>query len=90
MATTRLEYTGDGNTVTFSLGTIDLINRSDLKVYIFEPSRDSNTAVLQAEATNAGTAGTSHSQYDASNTSGSNAGSIAATTPVNNLSLIHI
>ena len=84
MATTRLEYTGDGNTVTFSLGTIDLINRSDLKVYIFEPSRDSNTAVLQAEATNAGTAGTSHSQYDASNTSGSAAGSIAATTPVNN------
>ena len=84
MATTRLEYTGDGNTVTFSLGTIDLINRSDLKVYIFEPSRDSNTAVLQSEATNAGTAGTSHPQYDASNTSGSNAGSIAATTPVNN------
>ncbi len=84
MATTRLEYTGDGNTVTFNLGTIDLINRSDLKVYIFEPSRDSNTAVLQSEATNAGTAGTSHSQYDASNTSGSNAGSIAATTPVNN------
>jgi len=84
MATTRLEYTGDGNTVTFNLGTIDLINRSDLKVYIFEPSRDSNTAVLQSEATNAGTAGTSHPQYDASNTSGSNAGSIAATTPVNN------
>ena len=84
MATTRLEYTGDGNTVTFNLGTIDLINRSDLKVYIFEPSRDSNTAVLQLEATNAGTAGTSHPQYDASNTSGSNAGSVAATTPVNN------
>tara|TARA_E500000305_G_scaffold30507_1_gene23209 strand:+ start:2891 stop:8119 length:5229 start_codon:yes stop_codon:yes gene_type:complete len=84
MATTRLEYTGDGNQVTFNLGTIDLINRSDLKVYIFEPSRDSNTAVLQSEATNAGTAGTSHPQYDASNTSGSNAGSIAATTPVNN------
>ena len=84
MATTRLEYTGDGSKVTFNLGTIDLINRSDLKVYIFEPSRDSNTAVLQAEATNAGTAGTSHSQYDASNTSGSAAGSIAATTPVNN------
>ena len=84
MATTRLEYTGDGNTVTFSLGTIDLINRSDLKVYIFEPSRDSNTAVLQSENANAGTAGVSHPQYDASNTSGSNAGSIAATTPVNN------
>ena len=84
MATTRLEYTGNGSLVTFSLGTIDLIERSDLKVYIFEPSRDSNTAVLQSEATNAGTAGTTHPQYDASNTSGSAAGTIAATTPVNN------
>ena len=86
MATTRKEYQGNGSLVTFNLGGIDLINRSDLKVYIYEPSRDSNTAVLQSESSNAGTAGTSHPQYNASDTDGSEPGDIAATTPVNNYS----
>ena len=84
MATTRIEYTGNGSAGPFSLGGIDLINNSDLKVYIFEPTRDSNTAVLQLEATNAGTAGANHPQYNSSDPDGSEPGDIASTTPLNN------
>ena len=84
MATTRKEYTGTGSAGPFSLGGIDLINNSDLKVYIFEPTRDPNTAVLQLEATNAGTAGTDHPQYNASAPNGTAAGDIQSTTPLNN------